>query len=112
MIQTNVSRSPEDDTWGRDPSIQSMRRVFAMMEKGQTEILAALFISPLDQRLRRWRQSALHLFEQKYKQTTDRGSRPNERQMTDLYCDCFVSILGKDDIPVSSSFIPPNEEVK
>jgi hypothetical protein len=101
-----------DDKWGRDPSIQSMRRVFAGMEKTQTELLETLRISLLDHRLRLWRQNALSLFEQKWNQTTRRGYSLDESQIADLYCSCFISILGEVGIPASSSVIPSDEEVK
>jgi hypothetical protein len=99
-----------DDKWGRDPSIQSMRRVFAEMEKTQTELLRILGISPLDYRLRLWRQNALRLFEQQCSQTAMRGYRLDERLMADSYHSCFMSILGKAGIPVPSAARPVDEE--
>ncbi len=51
------------DDWGHDPSVQSMRRIFAYMETAQKILLGRLNISPLDTRLRRWRAEAQVLFE-------------------------------------------------
>jgi hypothetical protein len=112
MIKTRDTESPTDDQWGRDPSIQSMRRVFAGMEKTQIELLENIRMSPLDRRLRLWRQDALRLFEQQWKQTTRRGYSPGERQITDLYRACFSGILEKAGIPVPPPAIPPEEEGK
>ncbi len=112
MTQIRAQASSVDDKWGRDPSIQSMRRVFAGMEKTQTELLETLRISPLDQRLRLWRQNTVRLFEQQWNQTTMRGHSLGERQIADLYYSCFTSILAKAGIPVPPSVIPPDEEVK
>jgi oligoendopeptidase F len=109
---TRGTGSSVDDKWGRDPSIQSMRRVFAGMEKAQTELLETLRISLLDHRLRLWRQSALSLFEQQWHQTTRRGYRLDESQITDLYCSCFTNILEKAGIPAPPAGIPSDEEVK
>ena len=112
MTQTKATASSVDDRWGRDPSIQSMRRVFAGMEKTQTELLATLRISPLDHRLRLWRQNALRLFEQQWNQTTTRGHSLGERQIADLYSSCLTNILAKAGIPAPPSVISPDEEVK
>jgi hypothetical protein len=101
-----------DDKWGRDPSIQIMRRVFAGMEKTQTVLLATLRISPLDQRLRLWRHTALRRFEQQWNQSTRRGAGLGENQIADLYCACFTGIMEEAGIPVSSPVIPSDEEVK
>ena len=103
---------PVDDKWGRDPSVQSMRRVFVMMEQAQKEILGVLRISPLDQRLRLWRQNALRFFEQEWNHTTRQGHHLDERQIADLYSTCFAGILEKAGIPLSPASIPSNEEVK
>ena len=109
MTKTRDTGSAVDDQWGRDPSIQSMRRVFAGMEKTQTELLENLRISPLDQRLRLWRQNALRLFEQQWEQTTRLGNSLGERQVADLYITCFIGILEKAGIPVPPAVIPPDE---
>ena len=109
MTKTRDTGSAADDQWGRDPSIQSMRRVFAGMEKTQAELLENLRISPLDQRLRLWRQNALRLFEQQWEQTTRLGSSLGERQVADLYITCFIGILEKAGIPVPPAVIPPDE---
>jgi hypothetical protein len=108
---TQGTKPSVDDKWGRDPSIQSMRRVFAGMEKTQTELLSALCISPLDHRLRLWRKNALRLFEQKWHETTRRGGNLGERQIADLYCSCFTGVIGKAGIPIPPSFIPSDEEL-
>jgi hypothetical protein len=89
-----------------------MRRIFAGMEKTQTELLENLHISPLDQRLRLWRQNALRLFEQQWEQTTRRGSSLGEHQVAGLYCTCFTGILEKAGIPITPADTPPDEAVK
>ena len=110
MAQIKSKGSSEVDQGGRDPSIQSMRRVFARLEKAQTELLEALCISPLDQRLGPWRREALNLFEQKWVQTTKRGGNLDEGQIAALYYGCFTRILAKAGIPVPSSPVPADQE--
>jgi hypothetical protein len=51
------------DEWGRDPSVQAMRKVFKGMEKSLEEILGKLDISPYDHRIRGWLEKALAKFE-------------------------------------------------
>ena len=51
------------DEWGRDPSVQAMRKVFKGMEKSLEKILGQLDISPYDQRIRGWLEKALAKFE-------------------------------------------------
>ena len=109
---TQGAKSSADDPWGRDPSIQSMRRAFAEMEQAQTELLKTLRISPLDQRLRLWRQNALRLFEQQWSHSTRRGNRFGERQIADLYCACFTGILAKAGIPASPVLTPADQEMR
>lgn len=113
MTKIIGTASSVGDKWGRDPSIQSMRRVFAQMEQTQTELMETLRISPLDQRLRLWRLNALRLFEQEWDQATIRGHSLGESQIAALYCACFTSILEKAGVTVPpSSVIPPHGEVK
>lgn len=92
-----------DDKWGRDPQVQGMRRIFALMEETQRGILGALGLSPLDRRLRAWRENTLRLFEKTWSQAAEKGRRLGERQVADLYGVCFVRILGKAEISVPPS---------
>ena len=92
-----------EDEWGRDPSVQGMRRIFALMEETQRGILVALGLSPLDRRLRVWRENTLGLFEKTWGQAAERGPRLGERQVADLYGACFAHILGKAGLSVPPS---------
>jgi hypothetical protein len=100
--------SAADDDWGRDPAVQGMRRVFAMMEETQREILAALGMPPLDRRLRVWRENTLRLFEETWGKAARGGSSLAEQQVADLYGACFVHVLGKAGISVPPSALPSN----
>ncbi len=104
-------RISPDDAWGRDPSVQGMRRIFAMMEERQREFLATVGISPLDVRLRAWRQNALRSFEEAWSQAARGGASLGERMVADLYCACFACILEKAGISVPPSALSSNEGV-
>lgn len=104
-------RGNGNNDWGRDPAIQSMRLVFAMMEETQGTVLRALGMSPLDRRLRVWRENTLRLFEQTWGQAAKRGHSLDERQVADLYGACFAHILGKAGISVPPSAHPYDEAV-
>jgi hypothetical protein len=102
-------RFSTDDGWGRDPSVQGMRRVFAMMEEKQREFLATMGISPLDSRFRAWRQNALRFFEEAWGKAAGRGENLGERRLADLYCACFACILEKAGLSVPPSAFPSDE---
>jgi len=100
-----------DDEWGRDQSVQGMRRVFALMEETQRGVLGTLGLSPLDRRLRVWRENTLRLFEKTWGQAAESSHHLEERQVADLYGACFVHILGKAGISVPTSALSGDAEV-
>ncbi len=104
-------KSSTGDDWGRDPAVHRMRRVFAMMEEAQREILSAVGMSPLDRRLRVWRENALRLFEETWSRAGRSGLGFGEQQVADLYGACFVHLLGKAGISVPPSVRPFDDEV-
>jgi hypothetical protein len=101
----------EEDTWGRDPSVRSMRRVFAAMEARQEQILRAAGISPLDGRLGQWRKTALHLFQQRWAESAHSGTCLTEEDVTDLFVHSLVTVLERHCITVPSDLLPANPEV-
>jgi hypothetical protein len=88
------------DEWGHDPSVQMMRRIFARMEEAQKDLLEGLKFSPLDGRLRRIRESALHLFEKAWPQAQRVGLTKGEEDVATLYLHCFVKMLNREGIKV------------
>jgi hypothetical protein len=101
----------EEDTWGRDPSVRSMRRVFAAMETGQEQGLRAAGISPLDGRLGQWRKTALRMFEERWAESAHSGANLTEQDVTDLYVRCLATVLEKDCIAVPSDLLPTDPVV-
>ncbi len=88
------------DEWGHDPSVQTMRRIFARMEEGQKDLFEGLKLSPLDGRLRRLRDSARHLFDRAWPHAQRRGLTRSEEDAATLYVHCLVSVLNQEGIKV------------
>lgn len=105
-----MNRSFEDE-WGRDPSVQSMRRVFGFMEEAQQQLLRSLNLSPLDQRLRRSRQHALELFEQAWPSAIKQGMITGEKDAAPFYLLCLAQALKRARIEVASELLPNNERM-
>lgn len=99
------------DDWGHDPSVQSMRRVFAGMERAQKELLERLDISPLDPKLRRRREEARTLFERLWPLAARRGDVVNEEDTVSLYTHCLARTLRGDGLDVPAGALPCNERI-
>jgi hypothetical protein len=95
-----------DDEWARDPSVQSMRRVFARMEEVQRKVLDGCAVSAVDPRLGPWRKAALHLFEETWGRLVRRGVNLDEGQMADVYSYCFAEVLKRKGITVPPQLLP------
>ena len=101
---------PSQDEWGRDPSVQSMRRVFSSMEEAQRELLLCLNISVLDRRLRRSREQALELFERTWPKAARRGM-VGEEVAAPLYLHCLARMLHLAGVEVPEELLPRNEKI-
>ena len=101
---------PSQDEWGRDPAVQSMRRIFSSMEEAQRQLLLCLNISVLDRRLRRSREQALELFERTWPKAARRGIM-GEEGATSLYLHCLAESLRLAGVDVPEELLPRNEKV-
>jgi hypothetical protein len=99
------------DEWGRDPSVQGMRRIFRAMEEAQWALLEQLNLSPLDERLRRWRERTRIAFDAAYARA-EAGLSPGEQGAADIYIRCFASILKAEGIELPDAMAPANERVQ
>ena len=99
------------DDWGHDPSVQSMRRIFARMEAAQKELLGRLNISPLDTRLRRWREEAQVLFERTWPLASRKGITGSEDDAASLYLHCLTRVLRLSGVEVPSEALPIDEKI-
>jgi hypothetical protein len=102
--------SPQDE-WGHDPSVQSMRRVFSLLEAAQEELLRRLNISLFDQRLRLSREQALEFFEQAWPLAIKQGIILNEKDTATLYIHCLARALSSAGVEVPNELLPRDEKI-
>jgi hypothetical protein len=102
----------EPDAFGHDPQVRYMRRVFAHIEKAQNILLEKIGMTCFDERLRRFREMALRLFEKTWGTATQRGIVENEEDAAVLYLYCFSHALSTRGIPVPSDALPEHKEIQ
>lgn len=102
---------PFEDEWGHDPSVQSMRHIFSLMEEAQQQLLRDLKISLFDQRLRRGRQQALELFERVWPLAIRKGIVTSENDAAPFYLHCLAQALKLVRIEVPNELLPKDEKI-
>ena len=102
----------EMDEWGKDPSVQIMRRVFKGMEKAQHDLLKRLDIIPYDLRIRRWRDQALALFEKAWGVANRMGITMDEHTASAVYVHCLAKIMGAERINIPAGILPESKSVE
>jgi len=102
----------EVDTWGRDPQVRYMRGVFSRIESTQNELLLKLSIEPHDERLRRFREIALKLFEKAWVMAMQRGIAENEEDAAVIYLFCLAHALSMRGIDVPPGALPKNAAIE
>jgi hypothetical protein len=100
------------DEWGRDPTVRAMRRVFAAMEKEQKEFINHLGLSPLDPRMRRWRERALAAFDASWARNARTGVQLSETETGALYVHCLGNIMNREGIDVPAEILPRSEKLQ
>ena len=103
-------KMPFQDEWGQDASVQSMRRVFSLIEEAQRELLLCLNISFLDPRLRRCREQALELFERTWSKAVRRGMT-GEEDAAPLYLHCLAQTLRLAGVDVPDESLSRDEKI-
>jgi hypothetical protein len=102
----------EMDEWGKDPSVQFMRKVFKEMEKAQHELLKRLDIKPYDLRIRRWRYQALSLFERAWGAASRMGITMDEQTASAVYVHCLAKVMGAERINIPAGTLPEAKSVE
>lgn len=97
--------------WGVDPQVRYLRQVFAHIEATQGEFLRRINISPFDDRLRRWRDAALKLFEKTWMLSARQGISADEREISKMYLHCLAHFLRLNRIEVPQEILPAGENV-
>jgi hypothetical protein len=102
----------EQDTFAHDPQIQYMRRIFARIEKAQNILLEKISMTRFDERLRRFREMALKLFEKAWGMAMQRGIVKDEEDVAALYLYCLSYVLSSRGILVPSGVLPEHKEIQ
>ena len=102
----------DKDEWGKDPSVQIMRKVFKGMENAQHELLKRLDITPYDLRIRRWRDQALALFERACGVANRMGITIDEHTASVVYVHCLAKVMGAERINILSGILPEAKSVE
>jgi hypothetical protein len=92
-----------EDTWGRDPEVQMLRRIFRKIENAQTEILTVSGLSGFDERLRNWRRKALVHFERVWNRAVRSGVLMKEDEVAALYVVCLSRVIADGGVPLPAS---------
>jgi hypothetical protein len=97
--------------WGADPQVRYLRQVFTGMESAQRQFLKSINISPFDDRLRRWREAALKLFEKTWALSARQGLSEGEGDISKMYLHCLAHFLRLNRIEVPQEVLPASENV-
>ena len=107
----NEKKTPFEDEWGHDPSVQRLRRVFSFIGDAQQELLRRLNISLFDQRLRRVRRQALELFERAWPLAVRQGMIMSEKDAAPIYIHCLARALSLVGVEVPGALLPSDEKI-
>lgn len=102
----------EVDTWGLDPQVRYMRGIFSRIEGAQDELLLKRSIDPHDERLRRFRETALRLFEKTWIKAMQQGIAGNEEDVAVIYLFCLARALSTRGIDVPADLLPKNAAIE
>jgi len=81
------------------------------METAQKKLLGRLNISPLDTRLRRWREEAQVLFERTWPLASRKGITGSEDDVASLYLHCLAQILLLSGVEVTNEALPSDNKI-
>ena len=99
------------DEWGRDPSVQMMRKVFNRMETAQDALLNRLSVSTFDPRLRPWREKALALFEPSWGRASRLGVGMDQETAAGIYMHCLAQVIRSEGLEIPTDALPENREL-
>ena len=102
----------EQDSWGRDPAVQQMRRVFVEMEQIQKTLLDQAEIKPFDGRLRSIRETARDLFDRATARAAGKGIRLTDNAMIGLYTGCLQQAMSTAGIELSQDLLSDDSTLR
>lgn len=102
----------EQDAFAHDPQVRYMRSVFAHIERAQNILLEKIGMACFDERLRRFREMALKLFEKTWGTAMQRGIVENEEDAAILYLYCLSYAFSTRGISVPFDALPEHKEIQ
>jgi hypothetical protein len=99
------------DEFGRDPAVKMMRLVFAQMEAAANDFLNASGISPLDMRLRPWRERARALLERAWATAERKGMETSGEKAGMLYVACLARLMAAEGVEVDMKTLKEGEQI-
>jgi len=102
----------DNDTWGQDPQVRYMRLVFSAIENVQKGLLESAGISPLDERLRSFRETALVSFEKCWGRAIHRGFPADEGSAATIYGLCLARAMSTRGIDLPLDNFPRDERLE
>jgi hypothetical protein len=81
------------------------------MEAAQKKLLRWLNLSPLDSKLRRYRDKALAAFERSWAEAVRQRSVLSEDDLASLYAHCLARELSLDGVKVFGEALPQDEKI-
>jgi hypothetical protein len=84
---------PLKDTWGLDPGVERLRKIFSLLEARQAAVLVRLAIPAFDPRVRPAREVARRLWERAWSRANNRRAELKETRIADLYEYAFLLAL-------------------
>ena len=99
------------DEWGRDHAVKMMRLVFAQMEAASNDFLKSLGISPLDIRLRPWRERARALFERAWATAVRKGMETSGEKAGIVYVACLARLMAAEGVEVNMKTLKEGEQI-
>jgi hypothetical protein len=88
-----------------------MRNVFQAIEHAHQELLKRLDIAPYDQRLGKWREQTLALFERAWSVADQLDVTMDDQTAAALYCTLFVKVVEVSGIVIPADIFPPEGNV-
>jgi hypothetical protein len=101
----------ERDNFGADPQVRYLRQVFGHAETAQADFLHRLNISLFDDRLRRWRETSLKLFEKVWMLSSKRGITSEGEQVSKIYLHCLAHFLKLNRIAIPPEVLPVDKNI-
>lgn len=94
-LLSDITMNTPMDEWGHDPTVQRVRRLFALMESEQDSLLKELELPSSDTRLRHCRETALGMYEKACGHAAAKRLAWDENAYAAIYIGCLLREMEK-----------------